>query len=184
MSNTSVDLVLSYEASRNQFKSGDIVFVRGTKSILHRLIMFLTSSRYVHVGIVFWIQTDDTSPKRLMIVEAQGRTNRRIVNLSFYDNRDLDVFSTITSWDQMQDTALEKIGIEKYGWITAIYVGIREFALKYFNIRLPKSNFPGEICSEFVARVVGILPAEISPGTLSKTLLSKGSKVKLMVRNG
>ncbi len=173
---------VSYQTARSQIQNGDVVFFDGVKNLVDRLIMFFTSSKYVHVGIAFWMETDVTSPKRLMIVEAQGGTNRRVINFSFYQNRNFDVFTSPISWDEMQDAAMEKIGTEKYGWITAVYVGLHDFLLKQYNIKIPKSNLPGEICSEFVARVLKMTPTEVSPQLLSETLLGMGCNIKIKVR--
>jgi len=173
--------LLSYESARDQIKNGDIIFVHGIKSIVDRAIMFFTRSSYVHVGIAFWIMTDETSSKRLMIVEAQGGTKRRIINLSYYRQYGFDVVNSPISWNEIQNMALEQIGIEKYSMVTAFYVGLREFLLRRFNIKLPKSNFPGEICSEFVARLEKLTPTEISPEMLFENLSEEGYTIKIKV---
>lgn len=173
--------VLSYNSAREQIENGDIIFVHGIRSIVDRAIMFFTRSTYVHVGIAFWIMTDDVSPKRLMIVEAQGGTKRRIINLSYYRQYGFDVVNPPVHWNDVQSKALEQIGVERYSMVTAFYVGLREFLLKRFNIKLPKSNFPGEICSEFVARLENQEQIEISPEMLFENLSKEGYTIKIKV---
>lgn len=171
---------LLYEQARHLIKSGDIVFVRGKKhKLVQRLIMFFTQSLYSHVGIAFWITTN--GHQRLMIVEAQGGTNRRILNLSFYAGRKLDIVAAPKLWDDVNEEALDRLGQVEYGWLDAVYVGTREFLLKNFKIRLPATNFSGEICSEYVARVYQLPKVDISPQGLYETLKKLGYKIKMRV---
>ncbi len=89
---------VTYEQYRDIAQDGDIIFIRGVKnSFVQSVIMFFTDSPYSHVGIAFWAIIND-SP-RLMIVEAQGGSNRRIINLSFYNDGTLiDVIKAPMSW--------------------------------------------------------------------------------------
>jgi len=76
--------------------------------------------------------------------------------------------------------ALERLGKEKYGWLEAIYIGIRERLQKY--IVLPQTNFSGEICSEFVAKVFDLSQVHISPGKLYNVLIETNSELKVQIR--
>ncbi len=72
--------------------------------------------------------------------------------------------------EKVSDAALEKVGIERYSYFDAVYVGIRELMWKHLKIRLPYKNKGGEICSEFVARLLEIEPVGLSPGALYEKL--------------
>ena len=169
---------LTYDQARNIIQDGDVVFFMSANSILHPidlLITFATGSPFVHCNIAFWIEIG--GQKRLMAVEAQGGTKRRIVNESFYDNKKMVVVSAPKDWNSISDAALEKVAKKSYGYLAAVYAGIRDLAVRALGIRLPNTSPPGEICSEFVAKLVGLEDADISPGDLY-TELTKISKVR------
>ena len=161
---------LSYDEYRAIAQDGDIIFLRGAKrSPIQALIMFATGSLYCHVAIAFWVEIN--GQKRLMVVESQGNTRRRILSASYYRDRKMDIVRAVKPWTAIADDALSQVGIARYGYLDAIWVGIREFAWNKFHLRLPYLNESrGEICSEFVARMEGIEPVSISPGALYKTL--------------
>ena len=171
---------VTYAQARSQIQSGDIVFIRNRTGLISRIIQFATKSHYSHVGIAFWLTTGDA--RRLMMVEAQGGTDRRVLNLSYYENEQLDIVSAPKPWKDVDETALSKLGKVPYGYVEAIYVGIREFLLKYFNVNIPREKFPGEICSEFVAHVYELPESNISPQLLYEELLQQGCEVKIEVR--
>ena len=77
-------------------------------------------------------------------------------------------------WDTVSHQALDKVASVPYGWGQAIYVGLRDIALKRFNIKLPKKNLENEICSEFVADVYQLADTCVSPGDLYDELTSLG----------
>lgn len=161
--------VVSYQDYRQVAQDGDIVFVCGSwKSIIQAIIMFFTGSRYVHVFLAFWMTTNNS--RRLMVVEAQGGSKRRIISCSFYDDDKLVVIPAPKPWNQVEDVALQRVGIEDYSWITAIYVGLRNFVWNKLHIRLPRARHPSEICSEFVARVYQLPQRDVSPGELLQML--------------
>lgn len=98
-----------------------------------------------------------------MLVEAQGGTTRRIVSIDFYKNYHVLITSSPKPWEDVEQIALEDVGEAKYGFLEAIYVGMRDFFWHAFKLRLPQRQFPNEICSEFVARVYDIHPHQLSP---------------------
>lgn len=157
---------LTYEQVRGIVEDGDIVFFYGGKGLVQKIIRWVTGSKITHVGIAFWITS--RSGRRLLMVERQGGTKRRIINLSFYDGRIMRVFKAPKRWAEVEEVALCRVGIEKYNFLQAIYVGIHDYFLRKFNIRLPKIDLRSEICSEFVGRVYGIPNPAISPGALFK----------------
>ena len=175
--------VLSYEHARPEIKGGDVVFVRGKHSkLVQSLIMFFTKSAYSHVGFAFWMTTEDGSENRLMMVEAQGGTKRRVVNMSFYEDRRLDVVNSPIAWNEIESCALSKLGLVEYGWLDVLYVGIHDFLLKYLGIKIPHANMPGETCSEFVAKCLHLKETHISPQELFEALMKQGCEIKIKVR--
>jgi len=171
---------LTYDQARNIIQDGDVVFFQGIYSWKHpidSLIMFVTGSPFVHCNIAFWVEVG--GQKRLMAVEAQGATKRRIVNESFYNDKNMVVIAAPVAWDTIANAALEKVAVTKYGYLAAIYAGIRDLSVRTLGVRLPNTNPPGEICSEFVAKLVGLEDADISPGDLYFLLL-KVSKVRTL----
>ena len=161
---------LSYDEYRAIAKDGDIIFIHGTKdSLIQQLIMKVTDSPFCHVAFAFWVTINKL--KRLMVVEAQGGTSRRLVNASYYKGRTISVRRCPVKWKTICDEALSEIGVAKYGYVDAIWVGLREMMMAKWGIRLPAINQRhGEICSEFVGRLLKIEPATISPGALYKLL--------------
>ena len=161
---------LTYQEARPYIEDGDIVFIHGSwKRPLNALIMWFTKSNFSHVCIAFKMNTGNV--ERLMCVEAQGSTRRRIITMSFYGERMVTVIKAPRQWSEIQDTALERIGVAKYNVLAATYVGIREYVLKTFGYRLPALNLRHEICSEFVAEVLGLPETEISPQVLYEELM-------------
>lgn len=175
--------VLSYDTARLEIESGDIVFVRGNHSkFVQSLIMFFTKSPYSHVGFAFWMTTENGLENRLMMVEAQGGTKRRVVNMSFYETRRLDVVTSPVMWNEIEACALSKLGLVEYGWLDALYVGVHDFLLKYFRIKIPHTNMPGETCSEFVAKCLHLKEVHVSPQELFELLMKQGCETKIKVR--
>ena len=173
--------ILTYEQARRYIKDGDIIFTNRKKGwVVGPTIRFVTRAYYTHVGIAFWLRTGNRD--RVMMVEAQGGTQRRIVNLSYYQNDPFDVVTPPKPWEEVSDRAIERLHQVPYGWFEAGYVGIREFLLKYFDKKIPYKDLPGEICSEFVAKVYGLQYTHVSPQLLLEQLLNKGQKIRMRVR--
>jgi len=169
----------SYEQGRELIKDGDIIFVRNSPTLTSKIIRFFTNSPYSHVGIAFWATIG--GQQRLLVVEAQGGTKRRVVNMGFYSLLNVDVASSPRDWNEYAVDALESIGIQDYGWFEAGYVGLREVLLHYFNWALSSRDLPGEICSEFVARLLQLPDPHISPQGLARTLDEIGHPVKFQI---
>lgn len=172
--------VKSYVEARSLINDGDVVFIRNKNTIVAKAIRFFTKSKYSHVGFAFWIET--AGRKRLMMVEAQGKANRRVVNMSFYAGVELDVIAAPRDWCEIGNVALGRLGQVEYSWLEAAYVGIREFLLKYFQIEIPRKDFPGEICSEYIARILKLPEKHISPQLLWEQLIKLKCEEKLHVR--
>lgn len=172
--------VTDYENGRSLIKDGDIIFIRNKKHITSRIIHFFTMSKYSHVGIAFWAKVGGIS--RLMMVEAQGGNKLRIVNISYYTNDQLDVVPAPKPWASVMGLALQHVGLNRYGWLDALYVGLREFTFNLTGIRLPRLNFPGEICSEFVARIYDTPDWNVSPQRLFEQLSDSGYTPYIHIR--
>lgn len=168
--------VYSYEEVREKIQDGDIVFIRDKKGIWSKIIRFFTKSKFSHAGIAFWMSSG--GHRRLMIVEAQGGAKRRIVNLSYHSEGKYVIIEGPKPWSDVNHIALDKLNKVSYGYFEALYVGIREFLLKYFDIKLKQFGFPGEICSEFIANVYGLPNKHISPQLLMENLLTMGQKTR------
>jgi hypothetical protein len=164
---------------REHVLDGDILFIKNDPSLTSKIIRFFTKSKYSHCGIAFWIYSSGT--KRLMMVEAQNSTKRRIVNASNYDYENVDVVSGLKHWSDIEGDALMGLGLVNYSMREAIEVGAKEFMLKFFNVNLPISkDEPGEICSQFIAKVEGLDNIMVSPEGLYEALLKQGSKQRFI----
>lgn len=157
---------MTYDEIRNIAKDGDVIFLTvDKKNILSRLVSWFTNSPYTHTAFVFWYKT------RLMLVESTTQGGIRIVQASIYENRNFDIVAAPRSWDEIEWQAIERSGTAKYGWFSAIYIGIREFLFFHFDIALPPDNGNrNKCCSEFVAEVLQLTDVDVSPKKLHQIL--------------
>lgn len=157
----------SYEEARAYIANGDVIFFTGYPTLFAFFIRLLTRSEWYHVGIAFWLEMEGT--RRLMILEA-NRKGRSIVPMSKYRGKKMMVCKTQTTWPQMlSGGAIDKVAGVEYGWLDIISLFVFEVILKK---RPP--DFPGEVCSEMVAKLLrrGGIPLTTmqSPGKLFKEL--------------
>jgi len=172
--------ILTYEQARTVIQDGDIVFFHGFSSWKHpieTLIRFVTNSPFTHVNIAFWV--DVAGKSRLMAVEAQGGTKRRIISMSHYADKPMTVVEGVKNWNLLADDALSRIELQRYSYFTAVYAGLRDFSVNVFGIKLPKMNHPGEICSEFCAKMQGLSETDLSPGALYDALMLISTEKKV-----
>lgn len=161
-----------YAKMRHKIKNGDIIFIKNDSDWVSKVIHYCTFSKYSHVGIAVWVTIENE--RRLMMVEAQGGTKKRIINMSHYDGCEIDVFrNESTKWSDIRHDVLDRLGLAEYGWFQAIYVGIREFFMKKWSIKIPMKNFSGMICSEFVAHVFKLPEVYVSPQRLYEQLIER-----------
>lgn len=165
--------MMTYEEAKHMIDDGDVIFLK-TNTLAGKIIRFFTSSPYTHVAIAFKMRTE---PERLLVVEAQGGTKRRIINLSEYTVHEMDVIKSPKDWSTYSQQALDKLGVAKYGWTQAAYLGIRQFLLQKFRIKIPRRSIAGEICSEFVATCLGLSETRLTPSELQQALASMGHPV-------
>lgn len=155
---------IPYEQAREQIQSGDVVFICNKGLLHHKLITWFTRSEHIHVGIAFWASIEGSA--HLMITEANGGAQRRIVNLSHYKDHQMDILVGPVPWNNIKEDALERLGQVQYNWIQAGYVGVREKFHSAFGFSMPDIDMPGEICSERVADIFGFEDNHLSPAAL------------------
>lgn len=153
---------MNYETFRASAKDGDLLFLTvNKKNILSRITSFFTGSPFTHVAFVFWYK------ERLMLVESTTNGGIRIVSASSYRDRPVYKIVAPKAWGEIADSALARSGTASYGWLSAIYIGIREVAFTHFNIKLPvDKNNRNKACSEFVAECLKLDDVDLSPGAL------------------
>ncbi len=167
---------MDYEIIRRQVKDGDLIFLKVDKgNLLSRTTAWFTRSPYTHTAFVFWYKT------RLMLVESTTHGGIRIVLASVYRHRDLDMLPAPVPWQEIEESALSRSGTAEYGWLSAAYIGIREFLFTHFEVVLPVDRRNrNKACSEFVAEVLGLEDVDISPGKLYQVLRMKGTAGKAL----
>lgn len=173
-------MYLTYSQARKMFNTGDVVFFEQSTTGVHpvsSMVAFFTRSRVVHVGIACWATIGDK--RRLMLVEAQGGARRRVVNLSFYQDRTMHVIPSQRPLGDYLDTAVNRLGQVRYGYLDACYIGLRE-VLKNIVV-LPRKNFSGEICTEFVSTMMGFDVPPLSPHSLMEYMLLNNHHIKMVV---
>lgn len=160
---------MTYDEIRAIAKDGDVIFLTvNKKDCLSRLTSWFTRSPYTHAAFVFWYK------ERLMIVESTTHGGSRIVQASTYKDRNFDLIPAPCDWNNIAESALARSGTAEYGWISATYIGIREFFLTHYNILLPANhNNRNKACSEFVAEILQLPDVDVSPKTLHQILKEK-----------
>ena len=163
---------MNYEIARNLINTSDIVFLHRTNDLFSTLISLFTGSRHTHVGIAVWMMTD-LGQRRLFLVEATGNGGRRVVLLSKYQGRGMDVvlMPPGVNWEKAETQLMSRVGSMPYGWFDLLQIWVWE------TLRISLGNARGEVCSEMVANVLrqaGIwTPKRVSPGSLYRTLTGK-----------
>lgn len=158
---------MKYDELRNIAGDGDVIFLRvNRKNILSLLVSKFTGSVHTHAAFVFWLGS------RLMLIESTTHGGIRIVLASTYSDREFDRLSAPMEWEKIADSALIRSGTTKYGWFSAMYIGLRDFCKTHFNINLPiNSKNHNKACSEFVAEILKLEDVDISPGKLYRILV-------------
>lgn len=166
----------TYEQARELIKDGDIVFFKDKPNITSKIIGLVTHSHFSHVAIAFWITADcvtESKVKRLMIVEATGKTKRSIVNMSNDRKYNMVIITPPLSWREVSGDALDRVGLVPYGFTDGFYIGLRNITFRYTGVVLKTDNPAGEVCSEFVAKTYKLAQTQISPQELYDALLTQ-----------
>lgn len=175
---------MKYLEGRDLIKNGDIILVTRPKnsfSLFASTISFLMQSQIYHSAIAVWLKAE-TGEQRLFVVEADIN-NRRVVPLSFYEDRELHVLACPEEikFRYFSSEMIEKVGSAKYSILKAIEAGFRKYFL------LPRLATNGEICSEFCIRMwrMGSFNWDetnlITPDMLEKKLLQLGIKYRCII---
>lgn len=175
------NLNIDYFTARDGIQDGDVIFVKrrsGSRNPLHKLTTIITSSPYYHVALAVWMKSAYDN-ERLMVIEAAAG-KRRLVPLSIYQDHDMDVIKSPIDFSKVANSALEKLGVIRYGYFDFVSIGIKEC------LGLPQKDHYGEVCSEMVAKILieggaPLLDPLISPGKLYNTLTNFGYKHKCSV---
>jgi len=157
---------MNYSEVRAIAKDGDILFFHvDRRHFLSKLVSWFTKSQYTHVGFVFWFKN------RLMLLDSGTKGGPRIVLASKYWDNTFDIIPAPKQWSDIEDRALARSGTAHYGWLSAAYIGIREFFFTHFHLQLPVDKHNrNKACSEFVAEILELDDVDISPGVLYKLL--------------
>jgi hypothetical protein len=139
---------MSYNEIRSKIKSGDLVFLKAAG--IGKAITAITGGTYSHCGIAVWLHDEYT--ERLMLIEAfEG--GRRVVSLSCYANRQFIVLDSELNYSAISSEALDNTGKVGYGYFDFIKIGIRDLLMRH-GIAPVFRDSPGEVCSEFVAKML------------------------------
>lgn len=165
----------NYLEVRDSIQDGDLLYIRDGTSIWSRLTQLITRSPHYHVGVAVWM-TDGCARRRLMILEAH-LGGRRLVTLSTYTPRGMDVIRPIFDFGTYSDEFIEFTGKVPYSLPDYLAVGMLEL------LRIRLGNFRGEVCSELVSDYLARspafadIPAQSSPGKQYKWLAGHHSAV-------
>jgi hypothetical protein len=167
---------MSYGEARVLIRDGDAILVKGRRHGLNALIKLFTGSEYTHAGLAVWIGGG------LYLAEMNAGGNH-LVPLSRYADTPFDVYRPpmTSAWAEMHTPA---------GWAGCVLDSLREkisydfldlariAAHNALNLRLPRTDTGGLVCSAYVARVyqqAGWLapvdmPSIPSPAALARAL--------------
>lgn len=152
-------------------------FSNGERSIIRRAICWFTRGPHYHVGIAFWVNAG--GQRRLMLAESQP-DGFRIINLSFYADREMTVFDCPVAWEKIQDQVVGSAGGIEYNFYNLALIGLHE------RFGLPVSqdnNGISNVCSGVVAKILNggglSLPTLISPQRLYELFIGCGFASKI-----
>ncbi len=176
-----------YWAARDQIKNGDIIHlfrpkIFGLSSLVYSMIQFFTKSPIYHCVVAVWMTAPSGLP-RLMCVEANIHGGKRIIPLSNYADRQMEIqpLPKQFSFADMEQVLMSRVGQQAYSLLNFISIGLREF----FGIR--SKNFMGQVCSELCADAwiqagVPLASSLVSPGKLKSDLLKLGIEISIEVQ--
>lgn len=164
---------MNYEQLRAVAEDGDVVFIKNGTTPWAWLISAWTNSPYSHAMFVFWYSD------RLLIAEASPHGGTRIVSASAYANRQFDIIAAPLPWTAIQTHAVNRAGSAVYGWLSAVWIGIRTKVYALTGSKLPTWHNHSVVCSEYVAEVLGLVDTDVTPGELYLSLIyNLGARAK------
>lgn len=182
-------LEMTYEEARALIKNGDAINVYrpegfSIKTPLYGIISFFTGSPIYHVVVALWMRTPNGTP-RLMCVEANLFGGKRVVPLSIYMARRLEVMPWPDQYkfEAMEEKLVARVAQQSYGLLNFITIGLREF----FGVhRKVKKLSKGQVCSELVsdAWIAGGFPFDdevVSPGKLKGEMMKYGVQPSIII---
>lgn len=180
---------MSYAEARQLIKNGDAINIYrpegfSIKTPLYGLISFMTGSPIYHVVVALWMRTPNGTP-RLMCVEANLFGGKRIVPLSIYMQRRMEVMPWPEQYkfEAMEEKLVERVAQQPYALFSFMTIGLREF----FGIkRQAKHIGSGQVCSELVsdAWMEGGFPFNdtvVSPGKLKGEMMKLGVQSSIVI---
>jgi hypothetical protein len=180
---------MTFEEARALIKNGDAINIYrpeawSIKTPLYSLISFMTGSQIYHCVVAMWMTTPNGTP-RLMCVEANLFAGKRIVPLSIYMTRRMEVmpWPAQYAFSKMEENLVARVAQQPYGMFSFMLIGLREF----FGIkRAAKHIGKGQVCSELVsaAWIEGGFPFNdevVSPGKLKGEMMSLGVSPSIVI---
>lgn len=164
---------MNYDQLRAVAQDGDVVFIKNGTTPWAWLISAWTDSPYSHAMFVFWYAD------RLLVAEASPHGGTRIVSASVYQKRQFDIIAAPLSWTAIQAQAVNRAGSAVYGWLSAVWIGLRTKVFALTGRKLPTWRNHSVVCSEYVAEVLGLEDTDVTPGELYHCLICElGAKPK------
>lgn len=153
----------SYQLARTKIQTGDCYGTFAT-ALFSRLIRLFTKSKVSHVGIFIWIKNrlfcvETMEWKGCIIVPASNR-----LTTSFYWGK---VYSPYKK-EEIIENAIDEVGRADYSLVGAILAPL--FDTKHSD----------NICSEYVARVLGLEFDQLNRGILPIDVMNKCYQVSLI----
>jgi hypothetical protein len=173
---------MTYDQARLLIKNGDTVNIYRPsgfhlKTPLYSLISFMTGSPIYHCVTAIWMRSPNGTP-RLMCVEANLLGGKRIVPLSIYMVRKMEVMPLPTAYDfsKMEDGLMARVAVESYGLLDFITIGLREFfGIKRAAAHISKGQVCSELCSDaWIAAGFPFAETVVSPGKLKAEMVAAG----------
>jgi hypothetical protein len=172
---------LTYAEAKDRIEDGDIlIFQLGeSPTLLQRLIAFFSRDTEFHAAIALWM-TEPDGARAPYCIQA-GYTLREMVPLLKESHNRIDVWKCPVPVEPMIRPLIDGVGKVWYGYKDFLALGIKyTFKLKVCE------DFPGEICSEMVAKLLvaggmDLRRTVISPSVLATELENHGAVLKFRI---
>jgi hypothetical protein len=132
---------MKYEELRGQVQTGDLVAMRGARSLLAKATRWATRSPYTHTAVALRFR------RGVWIAQMDGAGNV-LVPLSQYADTDFDVFTCPVDREQVRAVVLEQLRLKiRYGWGDIAYLALH----RVVGIPLPLQDDEDKVCSSYSA---------------------------------